>query len=262
MVELLRAQRELVGRYWHDVIVQIEDFTNEGFVASSLAVPGQPAQEAAADRQRRPGRRRHRLGRHHHDARRGRPPQLRLPVDGALAEPKVQGDLAAWFGSVPAVPAACEGPNCWGAKAARHGFETSTRSPSGRRPPRSAPAGDNCVPYTSGSMTTSPYSATCDPPRSGCRSPSGATPSAEPAAALLDVHRMPLVRHVLLAGLARGARGRRCRSDDQAGEFFTLLGPSARARPPAWDDRRLHAADVGRILIGGEDTRAAPMRGR
>ena len=35
--------------------------------------------------------------------------ELRLYVDGAFDSPKLQGDLAAWFGSVPAVPAACKG---------------------------------------------------------------------------------------------------------------------------------------------------------
>ena len=34
-LELLREQRELVGRYWHDAFIQIDDFTNEGVVASS-----------------------------------------------------------------------------------------------------------------------------------------------------------------------------------------------------------------------------------
>ena len=34
-LELLRAQRKLVGRYWHDAMVQIDDFKNEGVVASS-----------------------------------------------------------------------------------------------------------------------------------------------------------------------------------------------------------------------------------
>ena len=33
-LDLLREQRKLVGRYWHDAIVQIDDFTNEGVVAS------------------------------------------------------------------------------------------------------------------------------------------------------------------------------------------------------------------------------------
>ena len=34
-LELLRAQRQIVGRYWHDAFVQMDDFTNEGVVASS-----------------------------------------------------------------------------------------------------------------------------------------------------------------------------------------------------------------------------------
>ena len=33
-VELLRVQRTLVGRYWHDAMIQIDDFKNEGVVAS------------------------------------------------------------------------------------------------------------------------------------------------------------------------------------------------------------------------------------
>jgi len=34
-LDLLRAQRKIVGKYWHDAFVQIDDFTNEGVVASS-----------------------------------------------------------------------------------------------------------------------------------------------------------------------------------------------------------------------------------
>lgn len=34
-LDLLRGQRKLVGKYWHDAFVQIDDFTNEGVVASS-----------------------------------------------------------------------------------------------------------------------------------------------------------------------------------------------------------------------------------
>ena len=33
-LELLRGQRKLVGRYWHDAFIQMDDFTNEGVVAS------------------------------------------------------------------------------------------------------------------------------------------------------------------------------------------------------------------------------------
>ena len=33
-IELLRQQRTLINRYWHDAFVQMDDFTNEGVVAS------------------------------------------------------------------------------------------------------------------------------------------------------------------------------------------------------------------------------------
>ena len=33
-LKLLRAQRALIGRYWHDAMVQVDDFKNEGVVAS------------------------------------------------------------------------------------------------------------------------------------------------------------------------------------------------------------------------------------
>lgn len=33
-LDLLRTQRTLVGRYWHDAMIQIDDFKNEGVVAS------------------------------------------------------------------------------------------------------------------------------------------------------------------------------------------------------------------------------------
>jgi putative spermidine/putrescine transport system substrate-binding protein len=110
-LDLLRQQRELVNRYWHDAFIQIDDFTNEGVVAASswpfqvnlLAFDGQPVASV-------------------------------IPVEGATGwadttmlhrdaphpncaykwlehsiNPKLQGDLASWFGSVPAVLSACQG---------------------------------------------------------------------------------------------------------------------------------------------------------
>ncbi|MCX7645233.1 MAG: ABC transporter substrate-binding protein, partial [Rhodobacteraceae bacterium] len=49
-LDLLRQQRELVSRYWHDAFIQIDDFKNEGVVASGswpfqvnlLQADGQP----------------------------------------------------------------------------------------------------------------------------------------------------------------------------------------------------------------------------
>jgi putative spermidine/putrescine transport system substrate-binding protein len=110
-LNLLRQQRDLVGRYWHDAFIQIDDFTNEG-VAASSTWPFQTNVLQAG----------------------GAPIDKVVPVEGATGwadttmmssnaphpncaymwmewslNPKLQGDLAAWFGTVPAVPAACEG---------------------------------------------------------------------------------------------------------------------------------------------------------
>jgi putative spermidine/putrescine transport system substrate-binding protein len=115
-LDLLRGQRKLVGRYWHDAFMQIEDFKTEGVVASStwpFQVNLLQADKAAMEKT---------------------PIASTIPQEGATGwadttmmaadaanpncaymwmehsiSPKVQGDLAAWFGSVPAVQAACKG---------------------------------------------------------------------------------------------------------------------------------------------------------
>ena len=110
-LELLRQQRELVGRYWHDAFIQMDDFTNEGVVASSswpfqvnlLQFDGQPIASVVPQ-----------------EGATGWADTTMLSVDAEhpncaykwlehSLNPKLQGDLAAWFGSVPAVPAACTG---------------------------------------------------------------------------------------------------------------------------------------------------------
>ncbi|KXU39135.1 spermidine/putrescine ABC transporter substrate-binding protein [Ventosimonas gracilis] len=108
---LLREQHKLVHRYWHDTTVQMNDLRNEGVVISS----GWPFTVNSMQRA-------------------GEPLASTVPVEGATGwadttmmhasaknpncayqwlnwslNPKVQGDVAAWFGSVPAVPAACSG---------------------------------------------------------------------------------------------------------------------------------------------------------
>jgi putative spermidine/putrescine transport system substrate-binding protein len=110
-LDLLRQQRQLVSRYWHDAYIQMDDFTNEGVVASG-SWPFQVNVLQAG----------------------GAPIASVIPAEGATGwsdttmmhinaphpncaymwlehslDPKLQGDLAAWFGSVPAVPAACTG---------------------------------------------------------------------------------------------------------------------------------------------------------
>ena len=111
-LDLLREQRKLVGRYWHDAFVQMDDFKNEGVVASGswpFQVNLLKAREAA-DRQHHPAGRRHRLGRHHHDARRSA--SIRTAPTCGWSIRSVPSCRATWRpGSAryPAVPAACKG---------------------------------------------------------------------------------------------------------------------------------------------------------
>ena len=62
---------------------------------------------------------------------------------------KVQGDLSAWFGSVPAVPAACKGNALLGDEGcARQGFNAFDRIAFWRTPTTQCPTQNNqCVPY-------------------------------------------------------------------------------------------------------------------
>lgn len=115
-LNLLRQQKQLVSRYWHDAFLQIDDFKNEGVVASSswpFQVNILNSDKAAMEKT---------------------PIRSTIPEEGATGwadttmmhaeaanpncaymwmehslSPKVQGDLAAWFGSVPANLNACKG---------------------------------------------------------------------------------------------------------------------------------------------------------
>ena len=110
-LDLLRQQRELVFRYWHDAFIQLDDFANEGVAASSSwpfqvnygqftgvplgsVVPVEGATGWADTTML------HANAQH--------PNCAYMWLDWSL-DPKVQGDLAAWFGSVPSNLAACTG---------------------------------------------------------------------------------------------------------------------------------------------------------
>ena len=111
VLDLLRGQKPLVQRYWHDATVQTDDFTNEGVVASGswpyqvnllqgnkkpiASVIPQEGATGWADTTMMHVKAAH-------------PNCAYMWLQHSL-EPKVQGDVAAWFGSVPAVPAACKG---------------------------------------------------------------------------------------------------------------------------------------------------------
>jgi putative spermidine/putrescine transport system substrate-binding protein len=149
-LDLLRKQHPLVHRYWHDANVQVQDFTNEGVVASG-SWPFQ-ANTLVANQQ---------------------PIATTVPAEGATGwadttmlaanakhpncayrwmewslNAKVQGDVAAWFGSVPAVPAACESNALLGAEGCKNnGFENFDKIWFWRTPEATCAEG-TCVPYS------------------------------------------------------------------------------------------------------------------
>lgn len=146
---VLRAQRKLVGRYWHDAFVQIDDFKNEGVVASSswgfqvgilkadtpigAVVPKEGATGWADSTML------------HADAKNVNCAYRWLEHS---INPKLQGDLAAWFGSVPSVPAACKGNELLtDAGCAANGYESFDKIHFWRTPVSKCETQDQCVPY-------------------------------------------------------------------------------------------------------------------
>ncbi len=150
-INLLREQRKIVDRYWHDAFIQIDDFKNEGVVASSswpfqvnlLKAEGKPIasvipQEGAtgwADTTMM-----------HIDA--AHPNCAYKWMEWSL-NPKLQGDLAAWFGSVPVVLEACNGNELLGEDGCKNnGLDNFDKISFWRTP--TADCGDGrkeCVPY-------------------------------------------------------------------------------------------------------------------
>ena len=126
VLDVLRAQQPLIHRYWHDATVQMSDFKNEGVMASG----SWPYQVNALQLETQPI-------------------ASTVPVEGATGwadttmlhaeakhpvcaykwmdwslQPKVQGDVASWFGSLPAVPAACKDNQLLGAEGCKvNGFD-------------------------------------------------------------------------------------------------------------------------------------------
>ena len=108
-LDLLRAQRELVGRYWHDAYIQMDDFKNEGVVASGswpfqvnvLKGESQPVASTIPS-----------------EGATGWADTTMMEADAAhpncaykwmehTLSSNLQSDLSVWFGSNPVVPAAC-----------------------------------------------------------------------------------------------------------------------------------------------------------
>ncbi|MEQ9690705.1 MAG: ABC transporter substrate-binding protein [Bauldia litoralis] len=149
-LDLLRGQRKLVSRYWHDAFIQMDDFKNEGVVASG-SWPFQVNILKSEDM----------------------PIASTIPEEGATGwadstmmhasaahptcaykwlehslSPKVQGDLAAWFGSVPSVPAACTGNELLtDAGCETNGFEDFAKIKFWQTPVSACESQGECVPY-------------------------------------------------------------------------------------------------------------------
>ena len=150
-LELLRKQHPLVQRYWHDANVQVQDLTTEGVVASG-SWPFQ-VNTLVANKQ---------------------PIASTIPSEGATGwadttmlhaqakhpncaykwlnwslTPKVQGDVAAWFGSVPVVPAACNDNALLGPEGCKtNGMEQFDKIHFWRTPEATCASQGTCVPYS------------------------------------------------------------------------------------------------------------------
>ena len=151
VIDLLKGQRQLVGRYWHDAMVQIDDFKNEGVVASSswpfqvnlLEADKQPVASVVPDEGATGWADTTML---HSEA--PHPNCAYMWLNHSISA-KLQGDLAAWFGSVPAVPAACKGNALLtDAGCATNGFDNFDKIWFWRTPTAKCEAEGNCVPYS------------------------------------------------------------------------------------------------------------------
>lgn len=149
-LDLLRTQRTLVGRYWHDAMIQIDDFKNEGVVASG----SWPFQVNLMQAEKQPI-----ASTFPEEGVTGWADTTMLHADSEhpncaymwmehSLQPKVQGDAAAWFGAVPSVPAACKGSELLGeAGCATNGFENFDKIKFWRTPVSKCESQGECVPY-------------------------------------------------------------------------------------------------------------------
>jgi len=149
-LDLLRGQRKLVSRYWHDAFVQIDDFTNEGVAASS----SWPFQVNILRSQKKPI-----ASVVPKEGATGWADTTMMHVDAPhpncaykwlehSVNPKLQGDLAAWFGSVPVNLAACEGNALLGDDGcATNGLGDFEKIRFWRTPVSKCESQEACVPY-------------------------------------------------------------------------------------------------------------------
>ncbi|SDA89686.1 ABC transporter substrate-binding protein [Sinorhizobium sp. NFACC03] len=149
-LDLLRGQRKLVGRYWHDAMIQIDDFKNEGVVASGswpfqvnlmeaekLPISSTIPEEGVtgwADTTMLHAESAH-------------PNCAYMWMEHSLS-PKVQGDVSAWFGANPSVGAACKGNDLLtDAGCKTNGYEDFDKVKFWKTPVTKCESQGECVPY-------------------------------------------------------------------------------------------------------------------
>jgi len=149
-IEILREQRKLVGRYWHDAMIQIDDFKNEGVVASGSwpfqvnLLKSEGAKIASVFPE---------------EGTTGWADTTMLHADSEhpncaykwmehTLSAKVQGDVSAWFGANPSVPAACKGNELLTDEGcATNGFNNFEKVRFWRTPVSKCESQGECVPY-------------------------------------------------------------------------------------------------------------------
>jgi putative spermidine/putrescine transport system substrate-binding protein len=151
VLKVLRAQKALTHRYWHDATVQMSDFKNEG-VAASGSWPYQ-VNGLQADKQ---------------------PVASTVPQEGATGwadttmlhadaknltcaykwmehslNTRTQAGVAEWFGSLPANPAACQEKAPGGGNFCKdNGFERFSQIKFWKTPQAKCATQATCVPYS------------------------------------------------------------------------------------------------------------------
>jgi putative spermidine/putrescine transport system substrate-binding protein len=149
-LELLRQQRQIVARYWHDAFIQMDDFKNEGVVASSswpfqvnlLKGEGQPIESTVPEEGATGWADTTMM---HAEA--PHPNCAYMWLEHSI-NPKLQGDLASWFGSVPVVLDACQGNELLGDQGCEtNGLGNFERIHFWRTPVAQCESQTECVPY-------------------------------------------------------------------------------------------------------------------
>jgi putative spermidine/putrescine transport system substrate-binding protein len=150
-LDLLRGQRKLVSRYWHDAFIQIDDFKNEGMVASGSwpfqvnLLQGDDAKVASTIPQEGATGWADTTMMH---AEAENPNCAYMWMEHSLSS-NLQSDLSVWFGANPAVPAACtDGRGMQTAEGCtKNGMDEFARIKFWQTPVSKCESQGSCVPY-------------------------------------------------------------------------------------------------------------------